>query len=92
MSDFTEHNNVLKLTKEKIEELCGETHYFNVDTLTICVINLTNGGQVIGTSNTISPETWVEEVGRKVARDNAIGRVWELEGYAMKTRDAALLV
>lgn len=78
---------LLKLTKDRIEDLCDIVEYFLSGTLTICVLTLKNGAQITGTSNVICPETWNEEIGRKVALDNAKGKVWELEGYAMKTRD-----
>jgi hypothetical protein len=82
---------LLKLTKERIEELCETAEYFSSGTLTICVITLSNGGQVTGTSNVICPETWNEGIGKHVAYENAKGKIWELEGYAMKTRDLPLI-
>lgn len=55
-------------------------------TLTFCVLVLDNGHTVVGTSACVSIENFNEEIGRKVARDKAINKLWELEGYALSVR------
>lgn len=55
-------------------------------TLTFCVLVLDNGHTVIGTSACVSIENFNEEIGRKIARDKAINKLWELEGYALSVR------
>lgn len=52
--------------------------------LTICVLVLKNGFMVTGTSACASPENFDVEIGRKIARDNAKQKIWELEGYLLK--------
>ena len=52
--------------------------------LTFCVLVLKNGFTVTGESACASPENFDAEIGRKVARDNAISKVWMLEGYLLK--------
>jgi hypothetical protein len=52
--------------------------------LTFCVITLKNGFTVTGESACASPENFDAEIGRKVARDNAINKIWMLEGYLLK--------
>lgn len=52
--------------------------------LTICVIQLRNGFTVTGESACASPENFDAEIGRKIARDNAVQKVWPLMGYALK--------
>lgn len=54
--------------------------------LTICVLVLRNGFTVTGESACASPENFDAEVGRKIARTNAINKVWPLMGYALKQR------
>lgn len=54
--------------------------------LTFCVLVLKNGFTVAGESACASPENFDAEVGRKVARVNAISKVWPLMGYALKER------
>jgi len=52
--------------------------------LTFCVLVLRNGFTVTGESACASPENFNAEVGRKIARANAINKVWPLEGYLLK--------
>ena len=54
--------------------------------LTFCVLILRNGFTVTGESACVSPENFDAEIGRCVARDNAISKVWQLLGYALKER------
>ncbi|WP_042062752.1 Gp49 family protein [Aeromonas allosaccharophila] len=56
----------------------------NLDLLTICVLVLKNGFTVTGESACASPENFSAELGRKIARENAINKVWMLEGYLLK--------
>ena len=52
--------------------------------LTFCVLVLENGFTVTGESACASPENFDAEIGRKIARENAINKVWMLEGYLLK--------
>ncbi|WP_175841689.1 Gp49 family protein [Burkholderia arboris] len=59
--------------------------------LTFCVLVLRNGFTVTGESACASPENFDAEIGRKIARANAVEKIWLLEGYLLKQRlhDAA---
>ena len=54
--------------------------------LTFCVLVLRNGFTVTGESACASPENFDAEIGRKVARQNAVQKVWPLLGYELKER------
>lgn len=54
--------------------------------LTFCVLVLHNGFTVTGESACASPENFDAEVGRKIARANAVNKVWPLMGYELRTR------
>ena len=54
--------------------------------LTFCVLVLKNRFTVTGESACASPENFDAELGRKIARDNAIEKLWPLMGYALKTK------
>ena len=54
--------------------------------LTFCVLVLRNGFTVTGESACVSPENFDAEIGRKVARENAVNKLWPLLGYALKER------
>lgn len=57
--------------------------------LTFCVLVLRNGFTVTGESACASHENFDAEIGRKVARQNAVNKIWPLMGYALKERIAA---
>ena len=52
--------------------------------LTFCVLTLKNGFTVTGESACASPENFDAEIGRKIARENAVNKIWMLEGYLLK--------
>ena len=54
--------------------------------LTFCVLVLENGFTVTGESACASPENFDAELGRKIARKNAVDKVWPLMGYELKCR------
>lgn len=54
--------------------------------LTFCVLTLRNGFTVTGESACASPENFDAEIGREIARKNAIDKVWPLMGYMLKQR------
>lgn len=60
--------------------------YKSLELLTFCVLVLRNGFTVTGESACASPENFDAEVGRKVARANAVNKIWPLLGYALKDR------
>lgn len=51
---------------------------------TFCVLVLRNGFTVTGESACASPENFDAEIGRKIARQNAVNKIWPLMGYALK--------
>ncbi len=57
-----------------------------VDMLTICVLTMRNGFTVTGESACASPENFDADLGRKIARQNAVSKIWPLMGYALKER------
>ena len=57
--------------------------------LTFCVIVLRNGFTVTGESACASPENFDAEIGRKIARQNAVSKVWPLMGYELRSKLSA---
>lgn len=54
--------------------------------LTFCVLVLKNGFTVTGESACASPENFNAEIGRKIARQNAVAKVWPLMGYELRSQ------
>ncbi len=59
-------------------------HISSLGLLTFCVIVLKNGFTVTGESACASPDNFDAELGRKIARQNAVQKIWPLMGYALK--------
>lgn len=55
-----------------------------LELLTFCVLVLQNGFTVTGESACASPENFDDEIGRKIARANAVNKIWPLMGYTLK--------
>lgn len=54
--------------------------------LTFCVLVMQNGFTVTGESACASPENFDAELGRKIARQNAVAKIWPLMGYELKSK------
>ena len=61
----------------------------SMELLTFCVLVLRNGFTVTGESACASPENFDAELVRKIARQNAVQKLWPLMGYALKERIAS---
>jgi hypothetical protein len=58
----------------------------SLNRLTFCVLVLANGFTVTGESACVSPANFNAEIGKKVARQNAITKIWPLMGYELTER------
>ena len=54
--------------------------------LTFCVLVLKNGFTVTGESACASPENFDAELGRAIARQNAVQKIWPLMGYELRSQ------
>ena len=64
----------------------GEADLAALDLLTFCVLALHNGFTVTGESACASPENLDAELGRKIARQNAVQKIWPLMGYELRSK------
>ena len=64
----------------------GDTVPPELSLLTFCVMVLRNGFTVTGESACASPSNFDAELGRKIARHNAIAKVWPLMGYELRSK------
>lgn len=58
--------------------------------LTFAVLVLRNGFTVTGESACASPENFDAEIGHKIARQNAVNKVWPLLGFRLRDRLASV--
>ena len=58
--------------------------------LTFCVLVLRNGFTVTGESACAHPDNFDADIGRKVARQKAVEKVWPLLGFRLRDRLASV--
>lgn len=77
-----------KLTIDDLKaKIVGETFTHIGDSTTIaCHLKLENGFVVTGTSACIDPAIFDKDIGMSIAYDNAVDKIWMLEGYLLKER------
>lgn len=90
-----------RITPEAVEANIQEEYFFTADKalagtpgetsvpcrlLTFCVLVLSNGFTVTGESACASPENFDAELGRKIARQNAVQKIWPLMGYELRSK------
>ncbi len=80
--------NAPRITPADIDDqIVGEDyHVFTGTCVTVCCLTLKNGFTTIGSSACASPLNFDEEIGRKIAREEARNKIWPLEGYLLKQR------
>jgi hypothetical protein len=76
-----------RVTKEYMESRIGGKTFIGpgvvAPTLTICNITLDNGYSVRGESSCVNPENYDQEIGEKIAYDNAFNKLWPLFGFLL---------
>lgn len=84
MKELLEKSPALRVTKEQIESRIAEVTYTRFhETVTICNIKLDNGYSVRGESACVNPANYNEEIGNKIAYDQAFGKLWPLFGFLL---------
>jgi hypothetical protein len=77
-----------RLTPELIESVIQSESYTILPSgkSMICELILRNGYSIRGESSVVSKENFDEEIGRKVAREDAKRKIWQLEGYLLQQK------
>ena len=77
-----------RLTPEAIDAtiVSEQYHVFPNTTLTVCALTLANGFIVVGESAAASKANFNQEIGRRIARENARNKIWALEGYLLRQK------
>ena len=79
--------NAPRLTPDIIDSLIKEKAFHKLTSkLTICVITLQNGFELIGESSCVDPANYDKKIGEDIAFNNARDKIWPLAGYALKQK------
>lgn len=74
------------ITYESIKKKIRNVQYWESPSgkATVCELTLENGFTVRGESAVVCKENFKKDVGRKIAYDNAVDKIWALEGYLLQ--------
>ncbi|MEP3071509.1 Gp49 family protein [Maricaulis sp.] len=78
-----------RVTLESIKGKIVSEEYLHpacLPSMTIAVLELANGYVVTGQAAPADPANFNEDLGRKFAYEDAVRRIWPLEGYALRER------
>lgn len=77
-----------KLTQEIIESKIKKEFFLRVGAkTTVCLLTLENGYEVMGTSAPVDPKNYNFDMGCKLAKEKAVDKIWELEGYLLQQKN-----
>ena len=68
-----------------IDEYQTEEHIFFGKDLCVCY-RLKSGFTIVGRAAVVDPANFKIEVGRDIARKDAINQLWKLEGYLLQNK------
>lgn len=84
LNELLEKSPAPRVTKEQIDLRISEVFYTKIGlTITHCRIVLDNGFSVTGESSCVNPENYNEEIGNRIAYDNAYRQLWVLFGFLL---------
>lgn len=74
-----------KVTPQRIKDSIRKEEFYilNDGRTTLCQLTLANGFTVTGESACVSIENFDKGIGEDIARNNAVDKVWQLEGYLL---------
>ena len=78
-----------RVTLDSLHDKIATIEYFNptsAPTLTMAIVILDNGYVVTGESACADPKNFDVFLGRKLAAEAAVRKIWPLEGYVLKER------
>ena len=82
--DLLEKSPAPRVTAEYMKSRISEVKFHKLGpTLTHCTIHLDNKYQVTGESACVNPENYNQEIGEKIAYDNAFSQLWPLFGFRL---------
>ncbi len=74
-----------RITQDHIDSLVASEKFERIGPkTTLCLLTLVNGFEIVGTSGVVNPDNYDATIGNSIAKENAIEKIWELEGYRLQ--------
>lgn len=83
--ELIERSQYPRVTLEYLESQIVKKEFIQRDLLTICVLTLKNGFMVTGQSACAVPANFNLDIGQRLAEKQAVGQIWPLLGYELKS-------
>lgn len=84
LDQMLESSPAERVTKEYMQGRITTTTFTRIGaTMTHCLITLDNGFGVTGESACVNVENYNQEIGEKIAYDNAFAKLWPLFGFLL---------
>lgn len=78
---------VSKVTRTAIEQKIAHVGYMQVGKkLTLAFVTMKNGYEIVGESACVDPANFDAKLGEQYALENAIEKIWPLEGYLLQEK------
>jgi hypothetical protein len=76
-----------RVTKRDAEAAIQDESYLRLGAkTTVCILTLQNGFEVVGSSACVDPANFDYATGKRLAREDAMRKVWTLEGYLLQDK------
>lgn len=72
-----------RITRELIYSKIKGVEYIVRDTLTLCIITLTNGFKATGEAACVDAKNYNKLIGEKISYENAFSQLWKLFGFLL---------
>jgi hypothetical protein len=74
----------MRITPDYIKSRIAKTEFHRLgETVTLCMITLDNGYSVRGESACVDPANYRQDIGERIAHDNAFDKLWPLFGFLL---------
>lgn len=74
------------LTPDSIKATVKDVTFIHEGVLTLAIMTLQNGYVVTGQSACADPANYDADLGNKIAYEDALKKIWPLEGYLLRQR------
>lgn len=74
------------VTEQAIKDKIAKFDFLYHDTVTICIITMTNGFRFIGYSVPVHSANYDAQMGRDLSYAHAFQQIWSHEGYLLKNQ------